>query len=296
MYPREVIINSANIDKLTATFKGAYREIIGEIRTATNFGVARRRALLKQVERTLIDLGVDVADFVRKEIPPYYVSGADDAIKQLKNVKARITSGEDFNVIHKQAIATIVDETAEAFAESISGVGRSANLLISQAVKDQIQQQLAIGALKGSNIAAIRENIIATIQSKGIYAVVDKGGRGWTLDRYAEMLIRTKAVEARNRGLANRMVENGYDLVQVSQHQSEHKECRFWEGKVLSLTGKTTTFNGERIFTVQYAKDKGLFHPNCKHAINVLIPELARQTYSYNTRSGKYERGVVRAF
>jgi hypothetical protein len=91
------------------------------------------------------------------------------------------------------------------------------------------------------------------------------------------MLFRTKAVEARNRGLANRMVEFNYDLVQVSNHNSTHEECRVWESRILSVSGATKGYP-----TVAKAEAAGLFHPNCKHAINVLIPSLARQTEAYN--------------
>jgi hypothetical protein len=98
------------------------------------------------------------------------------------------------------------------------------------------------------------------------------------------MLIRTKAVEARNRGLINRLVENGVDLVQVSTHNSEHEACRRWEGRILSITGNTAG-----IPTVQDAVDAGLFHPNCKHAINAVNAELALNTKSFNPQTKQYE-------
>jgi hypothetical protein len=90
------------------------------------------------------------------------------------------------------------------------------------------------------------------------------------------MLFRTKVVEARNRGLINRMVENNYDLVQVSAHGATDV-CAEWEGKILSAMGQTPGYP-----TVAEAEADGLFHPNCRHAINVLIPSLAKMTDAYD--------------
>lgn len=277
MYPAEVEVNEANILKITTTFKKSYKQILSEITTATDFGVANRKAILSQIEAILTDLGVDVQKFLEDELPEYYEIGSEEALRQLRNVGADINVAEGFNRIHRDAIIALVDDTARAFGESLTGISRSANLVLGKATRELLTQQMAKGFIGGEAIATVRKVIKATIQEQGLSALVDKGGRKWTLDRYADMLFRTKAVEARNRGLANRMVQNGYDLVQVSTHFTEHEECRVWEGKILSLTGATKGYP-----TVAQAEKAGLFHPNCKHAINVMIPKLAKLTSAYD--------------
>jgi len=130
MYPLQVEINEKNVDKLTKTFKTAYASIVKEIDTATNFGVANRRAILRQIEETLTDLGVDVQDFLQNELTDYYKIGADEAIEQLDNVGAKIGVKEGFNRVHNEAIAALVDDASRAFGESMTGVARSAQLLL----------------------------------------------------------------------------------------------------------------------------------------------------------------------
>lgn len=277
LYPTEVEVDEAQIARLVQTFKKAYKDIIAEISTATNFGVANRQAILSQIENILFDLGVDVNDIVNTEITSYYEIGADQAVRQLRNVGAPIGVKEGFNRVHADAISALVDDTAKAFAESIVGVGRSASLLLGKATRDLLTQQMAKGIVGGEALRTVRLSIKGILQEQGLSALVDKGGKRWSLDRYAEMLFRTKAVEARNRAMANRMVENGYDLVQVSKHNTEHKECAVWEGKILSITGETKDYP-----TLAAAEAAGLFHPNCKHAINVIIPSLAKQTRAYD--------------
>lgn len=277
MYPAEVEVNEANILKITRTFKRSYKQILAEITTATDFGVANRQAILRQIEAILTQLGVNTQEFLAEELQGYYELGANAAITQLNNVGAPIGVSQGFNNIHQEAIFALVDDTAKAFGESLTGMQRSAGLVLGKAVREELTQQMAAGFIGGEALSRVRKVIKGTLQEQGLSALVDKGGHKWSLDRYADMLFRTKAVEARNRGLANRMVENNYDLVQVSTHFTEHEECRVWEGKILSLTGDTKGYP-----TLAEAERAGLFHPNCKHAINVLIPKLARLTSAYD--------------
>jgi len=277
IYPLQVEVNEDNILKITETFKTAYKDIVGQITGATDFGVANRKAILGQIEQVLEDLGTDVQQFIENELPGYYKAGADDAVAQLRNVGAPVSVKEGFNRVHKDAIFALVDETAKAFGESLSGVNRSAQTLLGKAVREQITQKIATGLVAGDALREVRKQIKGTLQEQGLEALVDKRGSKWDLDRYAEMLFRTKAVESRNRGLVNRMVENGYDLVQVSAHFGSCDRCAPWQGKILSITGSERGYD-----TVQFAESQGLFHPNCRHAVNALVPSLAKLTRAYD--------------
>jgi hypothetical protein len=283
-FPQTITISPDTIDRLTALYNTAAAQIIEEIETATNFGTANRQAILRQIADIMDELGAELDDTTRKEIESYYKAGANSAVTQLEAVGADIGVATGFNKIHNEAIAALVDETSAAFAESIRGVSRSTQQLLSQAVKEQITEQLAVGKISGETLRHIKANVVDTLKQQGLTALkskpyTNKNGtiisRSWSLDDYAEMLIRTKSVEARNRGLANRVAENGYDLVQVSMHGATDV-CAKWEGKILSYSGDTPGYP-----TLQSAIDDGLFHPNCRHAINVLVPELAKLTKAY---------------
>jgi len=188
-----------------------------------------------------------------------------------------------FSRIHKEAITNLIDDIGTYFAGSMTGVKRNTITLLNLAVKEEIMWKVAEGRISGEALKKIKAMVKGVFEEQGIFFLKDKANRTWTLDRYTEMLIRTKAVEARNRGLINRVLENDYDLVQVSDHTGECEMCRPWENKILSLTGKTKGYP-----TLDRAMAEGLFHPNCKHAINTLIPELAKQTKAYDIYSGRY--------
>lgn len=276
MFAPRVEINEANIEKVTIAYKQAYAQIVAEIETATDFGTRHRKLILAQIREILIDLGANVNDLIEIDIENAYKEGAIEAVNQLKKVNGQVTISTGFNRIHQDAITALVDETATAFGESIQGVNRSAQYLLTRAVKEQITQRMATGMISGKALRETKNMITGLLRAEGLDSLVDKSGRGWTLDRYAEMLIRTKTVEARNRGLVNRIVENDYDLVQVSAHGATDV-CGRWEGRILSSSGQTPGYS-----TVAQATEDGLFHPNCRHAINVLVPELAKVTKAYN--------------
>lgn len=284
LFPIEVGLSDRDISKVITLYKRAYRKILQEIVGATDFGIYNRRAILSQIESILSRLGADVQEFIDKEIPRNYTQGFNQSERQLKSYGYTLVVDQKFNLLHQEAIMNLIDDTSKAFAESITGVKRNAELLLNKAVKEEIKMRMAEGVIGGEATREIKNYIVGYLKDNELASLIDKGGRKWTLDRYTEMLIRTKTVEARNRGLINRTAEMGFDLVQVSDHQGECELCRPWEGKILSLTGATKGYP-----TLTEAESAGLFHPNCRHAINTYDIYLADKTRSYNPETGKYE-------
>lgn len=284
LFPIEVGVGDAQLAKLTAIYKSAYKQIVDELESATNFGIYNRKALLAQIEKILKDLGVDINEFIRTEIPKHYLTGMNQAVRQIQSFGGGMIADMALNKIHTQMIDLLVGDTLQAFGESITGVKRSAEQLLNKAVKEQIKLKMAEGISMGKTLKEVRSYLSGVLKEDGLASLIDKGGREWTLDRYTEMLIRTKTAEARNRGLMNRALELDHDLVQVSDHAGECPLCHPWEGRILSLTGKTIGYP-----TLAMAEEQGLFHPNCRHAINIYNPDYAGKLRSYNPKTGKYE-------
>jgi len=88
----------------------------------------------------------------------------------------------------------------------------------------------------------------------------------WNMRTYTEMVARTTTMEAHLQGTANRLVEQGHDLIKVSTHRGACPLCEPWQGKVLSITGKTKGYP-----TLEDAKAAKLFHPRCRHAYGLYI-------------------------
>lgn len=287
-----VKIREGSIDSLINLYQQTYAKIVREITTETDAGKIRKARVMARINLELEALGVEVEKWARKEIPQYYLDGANIAQQDLRALGVEISKSRNFAVFNQEAIKALTDEVSLAFAQSITAVSRNARGLLSDAIKQQINFTIAQGKLTGEARKTISNNIKQVLDENGISSITDKAGRNWSFDRYASMLARTKAVESRNQGLTNRMLTSGYDLVQVSNHNTDHEACKFWEGKILSLTGQTPTGTilpgGFKVAgTLEEAKFRGLFHPNCKHAINVLVPRLAAKTEAYDNPYNK---------
>jgi hypothetical protein len=140
--------------------------------------------------------------------------------------------------------------------DALNVVGRQVDDVFRQAGLNALQQATILGETR----RAATKRMVDELLEKGVTAFVDKGGTNWSLGRYAEMVARTTSREATNQGLQNRLAERGHDLVEISSHGGACELCAPWEGKVLSLSGKTEGYE-----TVADAEAAGLFHPNCVH-------------------------------
>lgn len=271
-----VKILEPRIQALIDLYSSVYKKITTEMITATVAGKIQRARLMVRINHELEVMGVDVQDWIKKEIPRYYNDGAAIAIQDLRKLGLELSTATSAP-INAAAIAALVDETSAAAFEAITGISRNVSNIISSTQRRALTLTIAEGKLTAETRKMLAAQLKEQLAESGIGAIKDKLGREWTFDRYSSMLVRTQGVEARNMGLANKMVQYGYDLVQVSNHGTKHLACRKWEGKILSITGKTPGYP-----TLAQAKAEGLFHPNCKHAINVINESLAKKTKAYD--------------
>lgn len=113
-------------------------------------------------------------------------------------------------------------------------------------------------------------DFLGTFKKYGVAYFVDRGGARWTLDRYVKMLSTTTVISARREAFFAKSLEWGNDLVRVLHLGTDHEPCPLcepFEGKVLSITGKTRGY-----MSVSDAENLGLFHPACDHSLE-LAPE-----------------------
>lgn len=282
----EVKIREAEIQDLIRLYEAAYKRMVETLVDSTAAGKIQKVRVMVAIRAELAQLGVDIDKWVADNLPQYYLDGANQALQDLRALGVD-TAAVGIAVVNKEAISALLDDTSLSFAEGIKAMGRNGQKVLSAAIKQQINFIIADGKLTGAARKTISDNIKTVLQQNGISALTDRAGREWSFDVYARMLARTKAVEARNQGLDNRMLASGYDLVQVSNHNSKHPACHKWEGKILSITGRTptgTVLPGgyEVAGSVQEAVSEGLFHPNCQHSRNVFNPKLAAITKAYD--------------
>lgn len=171
--------------------------------------------------------------------------------------------------------------------EIISAVTRGGSARLAATMTRAMNDNI-ISALRDATVSAFREQAIGGLTNAEMKKVllqkwkavakdpanlqfVDKRGRVWDTDTYINMNVRTNAMNVYNDALVENIGKaTGSDLVMVSR--GGDPDCRLcfpWEGRILSITGKTKGFP-----TYDDAKRAGLFHPNCVHTLEPVDEDL----------------------
>jgi hypothetical protein len=249
--------------RLIQLYNDAEVEILREINRAQMKGknVQYLQTMLRNVRAILEDLRNGSRQWCEEAIPDVYSKAMDAVNTALKAEGLPVIAG--FGAIHQQAVHVLAESAYNRFDDVTQFIGRRV---------DDIYRQMALQAVRGSVVGYDTWKLSADkytekLAEQGITGFKDAKGRQWNMKTYAEMVARTTTMEAHLEGTRNRLLENGKDLVKVSTHDHPCPKCQEWQGKVLSLSGKTDGYP-----TLDEAKADGLFHPNCKHAYGLFLP------------------------
>jgi len=172
-----------------------------------------------------------------------------------------------FGGTHTEALAVMIGEAQGLIHNELGQVFRSANDKYRQIIAET--SRLAMMGVDTRRQAT--QKAIIKFASNGIVNFVDKRGRNWDIASYAEMATRASTGNASIQGTLNRLQQQGYDLVIVSDHAEECERCRPWERKVLSISGTS-----KRYKSVRDARSAGLFHPGCGHVLGAYFPGVTK--------------------
>lgn len=216
--------------------------------------------MLQNSRAILADLLNGSRTWCEQAIPGVYIEDVNKADKMVEAIGGKAAVG--FGAIHQQAAQVLAESSYNRFSDMGSYIGRRV---------DDIYRNLALENVRGSVVGyrtwqQTAKRYREQLADQGVTGFKDVKWRQWNMRNYAEMVARTTTMEAHLQGTANRLLENGHDLVKVSTHVGACKKCIPWQGSVLSLTSRTPGYP-----TLQEAKDAGLFHPNCRHAYGLSL-------------------------
>lgn len=223
---------------------------------------------LAKVQQLRADLEAAIADLsgrsLKKRVELMWSAhdeGADGLLREL--------GLDDERSAPAQAIVSLIDDANGRFSELHRRILRDAEDIYRQVLSQALPQ--AVLGIETTQQAIQRA--LNGFADRGITAFVDKAGRRWGMAEYAEMATRTGMMNAALAGYTQEALARDRDLVIVSDHSDECPLCAVWERRVLSLTGAQAD-HPDCSGTVAEARDAGLFHPNCLHAMTVYIPGL----------------------
>jgi len=264
----------AQIRKLTDTQAKSLIRLYekGEARIEKQINQALLRgsdpAYLQQVQANITtarkELLAGSRTWCEKSVPYLYREGMGYADEMA--FSSHLAAG--FGTVHQQAANALAEATYSRFQDVDGVIGRRVDDLFRA-----IQLESAEGTVLGYESAkqsakAMREELA----KKGITGFVDKAGRQWSMRAYTQMAVHQVAMDSFREGTRLRLLEHGYDLAVFSIHSNACPLCVPWEGRTVSLTGKTKGYP-----TLADARSGGMLHVGCRHCYNLSSEEKTRR-------------------
>ena len=254
--------SDAEINRLVKFYEQAEREILDQLNRALLRGNKTEylTQMKQNIEAILQQLREGNRTSCSEAIPRVYSEGLKNADAMLKDVGTSTSAA--FGAIHQQAAQVLAENAYQRFEDVVQVIGRQVN---------DIYRELALENVRGTVVGydtwkQTAKRFREQLAERGVTGFKDRSGKMWNMRTYTEMVARTTTQQAHIEGTLNRLSEQDHDLIIVSRHKGACSLCAPWEGKVLSISGKTKGYP-----TFAEAKAAGLMHPNCRHTVSLYI-------------------------
>ena len=275
-------ISNKTVEKNTAALIAVYSEAYLKLfeilhkglsyETNPNFSQMSMYSIMKQVEKLLNDLGVDVLTLVQEHTLDAVERGYLDSVIGFLGAEG-LTGAALTTAVLTFPFSRVGKDLAEQFAKDtfkdLLNANKNVEASVQKLVRETFSKHMAVQAALNQSYDNIAKEILKDLSGKklktdianGIISIVDKAGRRWKLGTYVDMVVKTKYQQARIEGMKEFTRETGtMDLAQIPKNGAKDM-CRIYEGLVISLTGATAGF---QTFDDLQATNQ-IFHPRCRH-------------------------------
>jgi flagellar biosynthesis/type III secretory pathway protein FliH len=269
--------------KLIDEYKKAYKEILTSVVELRNIPDSnnlyqQQASLLRQIEVILTNLNEVNKAWCEEEIRNAFQQGQAYAVLTSGGAATLVeaTQGVQFSLLAQNTVETLIQDTYEDLLTATNNTSKNLKKLVRQVVGDVIRQrsiqQYGRNTIKNDITNQLtKKGLSKKVTEEGFVGIVDKAGRRWDINRYADMVTRTKLNQAHVEGVRVEGVGRGIDTAIISTHNAED-ECNYFEGMIISLNGLT-----EGLLTyddLRYHSDNKIFHPNCQHKVHLVKLDL----------------------
>jgi hypothetical protein len=183
-----------------------------------------------------------------------------------------LANGQPFSATEQQALQFVIETTTNRIKDADASVVKRTDELFRKLSMEQAYQFTAPDTYKTSAEILKQSLVDSNLTWTGTIddgadrlgiRLMELNGKNYDLSKYTEMVIKTETSNAHTQGVKTRMLENGLDVVEVTEHGSTCDICGPYEGNKYSLTGSTP---GLPILDVEPP-----FHPNCEHLITASV-------------------------
>lgn len=273
--------DSEKFKKVIDSFKKRIDPItsrIDEIVTRIDSGKVRSWGNVKTELGVLYErLRVVIRDWAKTEIPAQYRDSLKETIADIKQTAIHVPQVK-YGDLSKGGdnLKDVLNNVLTSFKDGIDSGEKALVRLVNltqqiQTTEARINKAIAKGYEAGGSVNASRKKLQETLLARakeGKYVeVVDRNGniRNYGVKEYAELVARTKLMDASAQAVLNTADRIGQDLVQISSHNTLTPLCAEYEGKIFSLSGSDPNF--------PVLDQTPPFHPNCLHSMSIVFVE-----------------------
>lgn len=213
------------------------------------------------------------------EITPETIIKETDPEEPL--VTATVTPEPQFFGVDKAKTEKLIEDVTNIEKQVETAALRMTDDVYRQTV-NRVQLAMATGSITYEKAV---DMAVADFLTQGINCIEYSNGRRVNIADYVRMVLRTTSTRATLQGKSAKYKAQGYDTVQVSSYGMCSKTCEPWQGRIYIedtfsdwngdvreqggiLWGKSN-YCGKWFPLLSSAIEKGLFHPNCRHSINL---------------------------
>lgn len=235
--------------------------------------------VLKNLTAEIKRLEAETGKYIGSAIPREYERGLKETYGYFKKNNLQMKRPSAFAQIHNDAIYGLAREMQHHIGQGLAQAGRQIERYLNDA-RDEVLRQAGLKATAqkiatGSTVKDMQQNLIGRLQKEGFMTVQYGQGKNAyqvSLDAYAQMVSRSTTREAGNLARENQLIENGYDLVEMTAHYPTCDKCSQFQGRIYSLSGKDKRFPA--LMQTAFKSGYRNIHPNCRHSIVPYIEEM----------------------
>lgn len=220
--------------------------------------LAQMNTYMDQMRRLALDMGRQAENFATDGMAMAFEQGGLQAVQDIFT-KLYQPAGIPARLGQLPALGLMTNQLTGQLNAMRQQILRVANDEYRKAITAGLEQKM-LGTMTQRQAV---QQALDKFAAKGITGFIDKAGRKWTMEAYADMATRTGTMHAAVQGHLETLKQNGFDLVIVDEDGEPCPDCVDWEGMILALTPNDV------YPTVEDAMSGGLFHPGCKHNVSL---------------------------
>lgn len=256
-----------DVNRLVEYFRKALAKIQNELDSLllTDFKRAQLLATQAHIAKVLKQLNVDATEWVDTSIQKAVENGIADTIFALGLAETYEEAKKivKFNRMNQELVKAIVADTQSDLLAVTQNVDRRVKAAIRQVSAQVMREKYTQGINKPKDLS---REIVATLRKQlgesADMAIIDAAGRRWKLTVYADMLARTKMMQAQRESSRNEALSRGVQYGVISKHSAKDA-CSKWEGRIIKLDPNAP---GDYPYIDDLPR-REIFHPNCRHVV-----------------------------